>query len=520
MTQQEKAKIQEKYIKAQREILAALLSDQEPDCTRRDIFNFCRPEYFIDEAYIYNSETDKSKKVKLEYRQYFKICKEIFEAGNGLDFYSFSGKVGAVAAAEIYNGNDAINFHLFNAINAVAAKYIEDEKEKLLADFNAGKISANDYADDIKRLYSENRPKEWQKRFVTDLSLEEPEPEPLLTRNEAPILCRGEYIVIAGATGSFKSFLALTLAAAAMNGGARIDNTLGIQTSYQNLKVLFIDTELPRRAYRFRLQCFKKMTGRQSIPENFYLSLNGVVTDEKRELVTACISQLKPDIAIFDNAVDFVHSFNDEKEATEFKDYIKRLAVDYNMGIVVTNHLNTKTTQGGSDENGLSTIKQEIGDNKGHIGRILETMSDLTLRILPNSDEKSKTVVFSKERNIKPERFSFIFNKEIGGLDLWEPGTDKTEAYKKLEEQRELITKAFNNDISVYRGDLITRLGTLGVGEKKATYWVALNDAKDGTGYKTAVGRIIYRKEARGPFYLIPLGESQNAADNDLPFPG
>ena len=501
MTQQEKTERQKLYIKAQRDILGAIVS--EPEGTQRNLFNLCRPEFFTDEQYIYNPETGKSSKKKLGYKKAFNTCREILEAGEKLDILSLGAKIGYPEAAELITGESSLNLHIHNEIEFVASCYIEDEKEKLGAALSAGSISPQDYATKITELYGTFTPEKWRSYLVTDAALEAPDTPPLITRNGDIYLCRGELLKISGHKGNKKSFLALTIAAAAINAGARIDKTLGFTTDEEGLKVLYIDTELPRRAYKSRLQTFKKITQLQRLPEKFYyMNLNGVSPENKESYINSFVAKIHPDIIVYDSIRDFVEDFNDPKEATRIKDYLKRLAETEQLGIIVTIHLNDDSKKGADD-----------GNNKGHLGRFMADYCDLGIKLNLNDDEERSTkVTFDKIRNAAPEEFSFIYNSNTSYLTIWEPTADSAEEYKQEQKARELFTEILENSPGMRYGALKAALIEKGINKGKAEDMLA---KKNGKNSKTYRGIIV--QERNGIFTLIPPGAAVDEEAEDMP---
>lgn len=390
-------------------------------------------------------------------------------------------------ATEILGFSDELSFT--ESLQVVLSAYFENSIDELRAKEKAGEISAQEYANKVGLLESRFRGSTWKRFAVTEETLNTPDTAPLITRGEDIYLCRGEILKISGHKGNKKSLLALTLGACAVNGGSYIDNTLNFSAP-EPLKVLFIDTELPKRAYKSRLLTFKRITRQNTLPEDkfIYLNMSGISPEDKLNTINLALRDFAPDLVVFDSIRDFVNDFNDAKEATRIKDYLKGIAERQNLGVIVTIHLN-------DDAGGVT------GNNKGHLGRFMADYCDLGIKLHLNDDEeKSTKLTFDKVRNSQPEEFSFIYDTNKHYLDTWEPLTDKSEEYKKQREARQIFEDILKDSPGMKYNELVRALVEKGnLSERKAKAWLAKSDSDK---YRTYRGVIVC--ENNGVFKLIP----------------
>ncbi len=390
-------------------------------------------------------------------------------------------------ATEILSFSEELSFT--DSLKIVLKCELENTINELRQKENSGEITAQEYANKVAQLESRFSGSSWKRFAVTEETLNTPDSAPLITRGEDIYLCRGEILKISGHKGNKKSLLALTLGACAFNGGKYIDGTLNF-SSPENLKVLFIDTELPKRAYKSRLISFKRITRQNTLPEDrfAYLNMSGISPEEKIKSINLALRDFSPDLVVFDSIRDFVNDFNDAREATRIKDYLKAIAERHNLGVIVTIHLN-------DDSGGIS------GNNKGHLGRFMADYCDLGIKLSLNDDEeKSTKLSFDKVRNSQPEEFSFIYNTNKHYLDIWEPMTDKSEEYRKQREARQIFEDILRDSPGMKYNELVRALVENGkLSERKAKAWLAKTDSDK---YKTYRGVIVC--ENNGLFKLIP----------------
>ena len=423
-----------------------------------------------------------------DYKEYYKAISDIQTRGE-----EFGPIAVAKALGDINKVTDIIGFSedlsFTESLQLLLKAFIENSIEELRAKEKAGEITAQEYANKVALLESRFRGSTWKRFAVTEEILKSPDTAPLITRGEDIYLCRGEILKISGHKGNKKSLLALTLGACAVNGGSYIDNTLNFSAP-EPLKVLFVDTELPKRAYKSRLLTFKRITRQNTLPEDkfIYLNMSGISPEEKLNTINLALRDFAPDLVVFDSIRDFVNDFNDAKEATRIKDYLKAIAERHNLGVIVTIHLN-------DDAGGIS------GNNKGHLGRFMADYCDLGIKLHLNDDEERSTkLTFDKVRNSQPEEFSFIYNSNKHYLDTWEPLTDKSEEYKKQREARQIFEDILKDTPGMKYNELVRALVENGkLSERKAKAWLAKTDSDK---YKTYRGVIVC--ENNGLFKLIP----------------
>ena len=432
------------------------------------------------------------------YEDIFTAISSLNERGTTIDIVTVGNAINDYSrVTELTTQDNSIS--VISATQIILSSYVHRRKEYLREREDQGEISPNEYAEKVTELIAKFSVSSWRRRQVTDELLDTPEPPALILRGESEILCRGQLLKISGVAGNKKSFLALTLAGCAINRGKKIDKTLEFISQDELLKVLYIDTELPSRTYKGRLKSFKRITESNKLPDNFtYLALSGLSVDEKKDTINSAVRDIKPDIIIIDSVRDIVKDFNDNREATEIKDYLKSLATNNNAGVIVTIHQNQKPKK---DQN-QDEVEVETSD-KGHLGKTIVDFCDLGIS-LSKEGEGITLARFDKVRNERPDTFRFKYDTNLHYLSLYEPLTDNS---KKREEQakiQELFETIYNDRGEFGHDALKVELMKRG----------GFKDTKAKELIKTYKGIFIYKK-SNGNYALIDHYQEDN---EDLPY--
>ena len=457
------------YLQAQQVVLKHWI-DTAPECYIYDIYNFTS-EHFKD------------------YEDIFRAIVSLNESGDKITAVSIGNKIN-----NLIRGSETLSFSemlsLTESVYVIRAKYIQDEKEKLRNQERAGDISAKQYAEKVESLESGFYISSWKKREVKEDELNTPDPPALITRGENDILCRGQVVKISGHSGNKKSFFALTLAGAALNRGKYIDRTLGFSSLDEELKVLYLDSELPAKTYKSRLKTLKLIIQSNTLPENLhYLALSGLSVEEKLQNANDAIREIKPDIVIYDSIRDFASDYNDNKEATTIKDYLKGIAKNHNLGVIVTMHLNDNSEE-----------------NKGHLGKTIKDFCDIGFLLVKDELDKEVTkVTYDKLRNDAPAELYFKYDTNLHYLSLYEPLKDNSKEREKKAKAQKLFEDIFKDKEELGHNALVREM--VHKGEFK--------DTKAKELIQTYTG-VIIQKKANGNYALIKHSQEDN---DDLPLP-
>ena len=433
------------------------------------------------------------------YEDIFTAISSLNERGTTIDIVTVGNAINDYSrVTELTTQDNSIS--VISATQIILSSYVHRRKEYLREREDQGEISPNEYAEKVTELIAKFSVSSWRRRQVTDELLDTPEPPALILRGESEILCRGQLLKISGVAGNKKSFLALTLAGCAINRGTKIDKTLGFISHDEHLKVLYIDTELPSRTYKGRLKAFKRITESNKLPDNFiYLALSGLSVDAKKDDINNAVRDIKPDIIIIDSVRDIVEDFNDNKEATRIKDYLKALATNNNAGVIVTIHQNQKQNEGGTSD-------------KGHLGKTIVDFCDLGISLSKDEIEEDVTKVsFDKIRNDKPKEFSFKYDTNLHYLSLYEPLTDNSKKREERNKAKGLFEDIFREKKELRHGQILSALKERGIDNNKGKAW--LGGTNKDNRYSNYLGTLV-KKNSNGTYSLIPEYQEDN---EDLP---
>ena len=196
--------------------------------------------------------------------------------------------------------------------------------------------------------------------LITD---QEKEEKPLILQNQTTFLSRGNLACITGKAKSCKTFLISAIIASFLE-----DETLTFSKGMKNGKVLHIDTEQSQSHVQNVQQRIYKLSGWdlfRSDDRLVTLALRPLSFEERMNVVSEAISEIKPDLVVIDGIRDLVEDFNDIKSSARTVSILMKLSEVYNCGIIVVLHQNK------ADNNA-----------RGHLGTELtnkvETMLQLT----------------------------------------------------------------------------------------------------------------------------------------------
>lgn len=344
---------------------------------------------------------------------------------------------------------------------AFIVDYVKRAKQAIYAEFSAKAIESpnSDCSDELvnrlKPLDTLLQDNSW-KNYVIDIDAlaRTPEDVALISWKGRDMFFRQNIYLISGMAGTMKSYLCLTIAAAAINGGVDADRTLSFSSIAVPLKVLYADTELANNTIRKRLKSLTAMTGEHLDPNRFmYLSLRkvpGTIHDKKRIFDETC-HHFRPDIIILDSGRDLCLDFNDNRESDALVAHFLQISSDLDSVLISTSHQSLNT-----------------GNAKGHFGMRFNEKGGLELALTKEKDLDGYyiAVKFPKEREDQYTPFSYRFNNETLLLEEYAPTADRSEERRQIKTARSAIKKILMPGIAVSYSELIRLLCETAKGPK------------------------------------------------------
>ena len=195
-------------------------------------------------------------------------------------------------------------------------------------------------------------------------------------------------------------------------------------------KILFFDTEQSRTDTKQIILDVAQMTelDPSHIDERVVLhSMRRVDQEDLFPLLRLAIEDEKPQVVFIDGIVEFVESFNDEKQA---KDLIKNLLVlcdEHNCAIVCVLHTNKH---------------DEDHNMRGHLGTMLAQKAATVLECRKERGSSVITVACSESRHEEPDEWSISFDAEGHIVDADDQRRQIREQKKADQQQRRMEAAA------------------------------------------------------------------------------
>jgi len=199
-----------------------------------------------------------------------------------------------------------------------------------------------------------------------------------------PIFTEGSLSTVQGKSKSKKTAFILTVIQAFVN----LFNDK-LETSLQNAKILYADTEQSEYYVAKNAEKISRMTGIDYDAMNrriIYLRANELTPEQKRQAVEDILEDRKIDYVILDNISDFLRDYNSSEESTNLKLWLTQMI----------NKTKAHFT---------CVIHETAGMNKakGHIGSLLEQFAETVLVLAEDKDAKSVSRIYPK--NLRGKRF-------------------------------------------------------------------------------------------------------------------
>jgi hypothetical protein len=216
-----------------------------------------------------------------------------------------------------------------------------------------------------------------------DLTVDVPEPVPVLMRGDCTMFSRGNISTIGGKAKSKKTFLIVLLSADFLN-------------SDESGNVLIIDTEMAKtHTYKTARRVHRLMnweTDRNN-ERLTVLSLREYSPDERITFLNEAVEHLRPVLIFIDGIADMVFDVNDSREATAMVGRLMKMSSDYDCHIACVLHENKGN-----------------GQLRGHLGTTVILKSESILSVVNNGETSTVEPAFT--RNTPFASFTFQINEQ------------------------------------------------------------------------------------------------------------
>ena len=278
-----------------------------------------------------------------------------------------------------------------NDPRADRAKYLETFKyphEKRPASIASFFALCRDYGINPAPVY------DWR-QWQIDITQEQPDPIPLITRNGRMFLSRNNLCTIVGRPKAGKSTLLTAIVATAYTGC----DCLGF-SSDGHFKTLWIDTEqAPDDSARMWRGVYR-LAGVpvQNDDALVFLRLLETPINERLKCMEAVIRETRPDLVIVDGVADMMKNTNDIEESQALVTAIRQINTRYSCGIVLILHVNWR------DEKA-----------RGHLGTVLQHKSETVALLEHTAGMDSPVKVIPQLTRKAPfSDFTFEIDTETG----------------------------------------------------------------------------------------------------------
>ncbi|MBR5397643.1 MAG: AAA family ATPase [Bacteroidales bacterium] len=308
--------------------------------------------------------------------------------------------------------------------------------------------------------------RQWQ----IDITQEQPDPIPLITRNGRMFLTRNNLCTIVGRPKAGKSTLLTAIVATAYTGR----DCLGF-SSEGHLKTLWIDTE---QAPDDSSRMWRGVYRLAEVPVYnddalVFLRLLETPIAERLRCMEAVIKEKRPDLVIVDGVADMMRNTNDIEESQALVTAIRQINTRYECGIILILHVNWR------DEKA-----------RGHLGTVLQHKSE-TVALLEHTAGMDSPVKVMPQLTRKAPFADFIFeiDSDTGRPVLCDVHTPVAPAIQTL-------LDSINGKKVYTHKELVQLMTGKGLGESNA---------------KKYIGESVKRG------YLTKLADGYAINDDDLP---
>lgn len=258
---------------------------------------------------------------------------------------------------------------------------------------------------------------------------DEEEPQPLFKIQGVCVMPRQSVALVAGQRKNGKSnFAALLMGTCVAQNRQLFDGA--VQCLEQgDMKVLYIDTEQPRRDTRRTLRRMMRTAG-YDIAEAWddhgvkVLSLKDIELTDRQGAVQAAVDIYRPALLIIDGLADLLRTINDENEARTLWQWLDQVACTYDCAVLGMLHQNHQSSK--------------VGGWAGTQG--VKKATDL-FEVKKNREHNYFSVNHEGRGESAPRLQFFIAAGMGDNIGVWQPMTDPLEVLTKEDMQRqELLT--------------------------------------------------------------------------------
>jgi hypothetical protein len=270
-----------------------------------------------------------------------------------------------------------------------------------------------------------------------------PEEQILVSIQGKKLLSTRNVMVICGKPKSRKSVVAHSVIGAGISG----KSILGIETNLKpNENVVLLDTEQSAHDLNRSLERMQSLCDLDVLPDNFKCYM---VRQLNPHTIQSAILQICQNdsnrLIIVDGALDLINNMNDIIEVKGVIDFIKKILVEYNVGLIFIIHLAKSTSY---------TI--------GHFGSYFDRFSQSVIEVSKqeNGNSEIKSQMLRSDADFKPYQFYYnynINNYSIDWLENLEVTAQKLTDYTP-EQHLIKLEKCFKNDSKFSYKNLIKLL--------------------------------------------------------------
>lgn len=236
--------------------------------------------------------------------------------------------------------------------------------------------------------------------YAIDATQNIAKPEPLLIQSSSDItLFNRRNISTTGAAMKVgKTFLTSAFIAAIIHK----DGFMGFHCPNENIKVLFVDTEMDKsdtQEVNIRVNKCIGEPERKNLDNFISLNLREIDKTTRVLVIESAIIEFAPDIVFIDGSVDICNNFNEIEASTETIETLTTWATKYNCHINTCLHVN----------------KGKMGamELRGHLGSIHRQKNEVTLLLSKKIDTINYVEVNALDSRRKPiDDFCFRINND------------------------------------------------------------------------------------------------------------
>ena len=277
--------------------------------------------------------------------------------------------------------------------------------------------------DDLRKGAEALTQPKWAQTKI-DLSMDVPEPIPVLLQGDCAMFTRGNISTLGGRPKSRKSFLVARFAADFLQNS-------------DDGKVLLVDTEMAlahthktaRRIHRLMNWDTHSNNDRLSV-----LSLREYAAADRVAIFTEAIEAIKPELVFLDGVRDMVKDFNNIEESTTTVGLLMKLSSQYDCHICSVLHENKGN-----------------GQLRGHLGAEVLNKSETILGITNNGDTSTVEAIYMRELSFE----AFTFRVDDFGLPEY---CDAPTRSVRIDKLKESFAAVLPYGVTLPYGDLRSKL--------------------------------------------------------------